>query len=810
MKRIDTISDAEQLRMAEHRVRELEHELQVMQSKLNQLTTSRSWMFIDWLRRAKYWLFHAPARLRREKTRQLLVRGLRKTGLYPIAARAWRLIRPAKYPRPVVAEVPLVDEDSRGYDVICLPVISWSSRFQRPQQMARQLAALGHRVFYASLEFHRGADAVLSVCERNIREMALPGAPGASVYRDLPSDRDLQRMVAAIDKMRREWRITSAAVVVQLPFWTALAELLRDKFGWPIVYDCMDDHAGFSTNCPEMLQVEQRTIAAADLVAVTSEALEMKVRPKAKRLALIRNACDFEHFAGCLTENENLDKNIHSHDNSNSRGLTAPGESISNSHAVRELLTPGYRASGNGESNAKPPTIGFYGAIAEWFDADLVADLAVLQPAWRFELIGGTFTGDVSRLEKLPNVRLLGEKPYAELPRLVADWDAFIIPFKRIPLTEATNPVKAYEMLATGKPVVAVDLPELRPMARDGLLALADDARGFAAAIQREMDDDDQRRRHDRRAFAAKNTWRDRAATLDRHIRELFPLASIIIVTYNNLRLNQSCLESVFQRTDWPNVEVIVVDNASTDGTAEWLAELEKKEQAARERADAERPGSVFPRGAWEQEQAAREQEEFLAGRPRLRVMLNRENLGFAGANNQALRAARDGFICLLNNDTVVSRGWLSTLCGHLRKMPAGGMVGPVSNMVGNEAKIPVGYANIDDMPAWAAHYCRLHDGESFPIIMLGFFCVAFPRELYERIGELDERFGLGYFEDTDYCYRAKQAGYEMRCVRDAFVHHWQGASFRLLGNDAFHGIFQENQNRFESKWGADSMAGAY
>ena len=76
------------------------------------------------------------------------------------------------------------------------------------------------------------------------------------------------------------------------------------------------------------------------------------------------------------------------------------------------------------------PTVGFYGAIAEWFDADLVADLAELRPGWKFELIGSTLTGDVSRLEKLPNVTLLGEKPYAELPRLVAAWDCFLIPFE--------------------------------------------------------------------------------------------------------------------------------------------------------------------------------------------------------------------------------------------------------------------------------------------------------------------------------------------------------------------------------------------
>ena len=82
-------------------------------------------------------------------------------------------------------------------------------------------------------------------------------------------------------------------------------------------------------------------------------------------------------------------------------------------------------------------------------------------------------------------------------------------------------------------------------------------------------------------------------------------------------------------------------------------------------------------------------------------------------------------------------------------------MSGPVSNMVGNEAKIPVGYTAIAEMPRWAAAYCRHHDGETVPMKMLGFFCVLLRREVYERVGEMDERFGVGFFEDTDYCYRA-------------------------------------------------------
>jgi GT2 family glycosyltransferase len=383
-------------------------------------------------------------------------------------------------------------------------------------------------------------------------------------------------------------------------------------------------------------------------------------------------------------------------------------------------------------------------------------------------------------------VTLLGEKPYGELPKLVAGWDCFVVPFKRIPLTEATNPMKVYEMLATGKPVVAVDLPELRPMARDGLLSIADDAPGFAAAIERELRaarapatdvavaateggpatcPGDMPRR--RQAFAARNTWNHRGEAMDRAIRGLFPLASIVVVTYNNLALNRQCLESIFAATDWPNFEVIVVDNASRDRTPDWLAR-----QAAQE--------------------------------PRLRVILNAENRGYSGGNNQGLEAARGEFLCLLNNDTVVTHGWLSTLIGHLRKMPEVGLVGPVGNMVGNEAMIPVGYRSVADMPRWAAAHCRDHDGETMPMNMLGFFCVLLRREVYEKVGPLDERFGVGFFEDDDYCRRARGLGYQLRTAHDAFVHHWHGASFRLLGPTARDEIFRVNQQVFETKWAAE------
>jgi polysaccharide pyruvyl transferase CsaB len=248
-------------------------------------------------------------------------------------------------------------------------------------------------------------------------------------------------------------------------------------------------------------------------------------------------------------------------------------------------------------------------------------------------------------------------------------------------------------------------------------------------------------------------------------LRLLFPKASIIVVTYNNADLNRLCLESVFARTEWPNLEVLVVDNGSSDGTPELLRHLQR-------------------------------------GHPNLTVLENRTNRGFAAACNQGLEAASGNYLVLLNNDTVVTRGWLTALVRHLKANPGIGMIGPVTNAIANKAKVEVGYTDVGELPAWAADWVRAHDGQSFPIPMLAFFCMAMHRQTWESVGPLDERFGPGMFEDDDYNRRVREQGWEIRCAQDAFVHHWQKASFRLLGKDAYLALWEENRKKYEEKWG--------
>ncbi len=239
--------------------------------------------------------------------------------------------------------------------------------------------------------------------------------------------------------------------------------------------------------------------------------------------------------------------------------------------------------------------------------------------------------------------------------------------------------------------------------------------------------------------------------------------ASILLLTYNNLNLTQMCLESILERTPLPDYEVIVVDNASQDGTPAFL-------------------------------------EEYAWAHPQVRAILNLTNTGFAHGNNQGAAAARGEYLVFLNNDTVVTGGWLGSLLRHLDD-PRVGMVGPVTNSSGNESRIKVDYTDVADMEAFARRYTLAHAGEAFEIEMLPFLCVALRREVFEQVGPLDERFGTGMFEDDDYALRLKEKGYKILCAEDVYIHHWGNASFSKLGQVEYRRLFEENRLKFEQKW---------
>ncbi len=133
-------------------------------------------------------------------------------------------------------------------------------------------------------------------------------------------------------------------------------------------------------------------------------------------------------------------------------------------------------------------------------------------------------------------------------------------------LTEATDPVKIYEYLSSGKPVVSTDLGELERLRE--IIYIAKNNEDFLNMLEIALKENDPIVKQKRISFAKENTWDKRVSELnDIIISKLFPKISIIIPTYNGINLLKPCIESIIQKTAYPNYEIIVIDNNSDDGT---------------------------------------------------------------------------------------------------------------------------------------------------------------------------------------------------------------------------------------------------
>ena len=611
----------------------------------------------------------------------------------------------------------------RKHDVICFSIIDWEFRYQRPQQLMSQFAANGHRVFYISTSrFHspaQGAEPRVRLIKENVWEVQLTASAAIDVYGDPRSADVEQSLHASLAALRREYHIGAAVSYVMIASWAQTALDARDAWQWPVLYDCMDEWENFPGIRPAVLQAERTLVDSCDLLIVTAARLEQKWKGRGRPMVLARNGVDVDFYAERCQPNTLLDGVSH-------------------------------------------PIVGYYGAIAEWFDIDLMTRIARERPQYHFVLLGGVFDVDTKALAALPNVSLLGQQPYQTMPQYAWHFDVCVIPFKVNPITDATDPVKLYEYLSAGKPVVSVAMEEVKPY-RD-LVHIAETADEFLVHLDAAVHETDPASVQRRQAFARQNSWTDRYNRVETALAAATPPVSIVIITYNNLAVSKLCLDSVLRNTDYPTFEVIVVDNASTDGTPRWL-------------------------------------EGLAAQHPNVRVILNDENQGFPKANNQGLAVATGSYLVLLNNDTVVPPGWLSRLVAHLADLDVG-LVGPVTNFVGNEAKVEVAYRTWGEMELFARDRARRWDGQCADIHMLAMFCLAMRRDTFERLGPLDEQFGIGMFEDDDYARRAREAGLRVVCAADTFVHHIGQATFKtLIQQGEYDELFARNRRSYEQKW---------
>lgn len=209
-----------------------------------------------------------------------------------------------------------------------------------------------------------------------------------------------------------------------------------------VVYHCVDEYAAFSDAAGEVRARERELLRKSDLVLVSASDLLKTKREHNPKTFLVTHGVDYEHF----------------------RRATDEGTPVA--PELRDLPRP---------------ILGFHGLIADWVDLPLLGELARMRPQWSIVLVGRGDT-DLSPIQGLPNVYVLGHRPYAKLPEYLRGFDIALLPFVVSELTMAANPLKLREYLAAGLPVVAAPLPEIARF--EGLVSLAFTAQEYSQEIE--------------------------------------------------------------------------------------------------------------------------------------------------------------------------------------------------------------------------------------------------------------------------------------------------------------------------------------
>jgi glycosyltransferase involved in cell wall biosynthesis len=245
------------------------------------------------------------------------------------------------------------------------------------------------------------------------------------------------------------------------------------------VYDCVDDYPEQTISARKRKLVamcDQMAVLRARLVFTTSIAMYERQRNLNAATHLVSNAGDYEHFAQA-------------------------SDRVFAAHEVSTLARP---------------VVGFAGNfLASKVDFVLLEETARARPGWTLLLIGPSAPETASVLERLaqfPNVRWIGAKPYAELPQYVAAFDVGVIPYVSNDYTRSCFPLKTYEYLAAGKPVVASGVPELAGMEPD--VVLVDGLASFIEAVQEAAGRNREADVLRRRQLAARNSWEKKTERL--------------------------------------------------------------------------------------------------------------------------------------------------------------------------------------------------------------------------------------------------------------------------------------------------------
>lgn len=233
------------------------------------------------------------------------------------------------------------------------------------------------------------------------------------------------------------------------------------------------------------------------------------------------------------------------------------------------------------------------------------------------------------------------------------------------------------------------------------------------------------------------------------------PKCDIVIPVWNHPEMTKDCIESIAKHTRFP-YRIVIVDNASDEPTRNYLDSIGKETS------------------------------------DRVVIIRNKENTGFVKAVNQGMRYSDAEYICIMNNDTLATDGWLTEMIEIAAANDDIGVINPSSN---TSCQFP-GEMSIDDY----AETLKKFKGDYQELYTCRAFAMVLKKEVKEKAGYLDEDYGMGYYDDTDYCKRAQELGLRTVRAKASYVYHKESQSFSKIKEKSE--IFSENEKKFIAKWG--------
>lgn len=535
------------------------------------------------------------------------------------------------------------------------------------------------------------------------------------LWMDITKGLNSKHLLRLIKKALIALDMKNILIWTENPFIHNLIRALNEEF---FIYDSVDnwlEHPYLKRYFSKVNYAYNQMSKKADLITVVSHQLKDFFESRgAQKVAFIPNAVDFQHYS-----------------RQNSRSYDIPGD-------IKSIGRP---------------ILGFVGILSNDIDFELLKYLAETHPDWNIVLIGREIEGTKSGLIRgIKNIYLLGYKSPEIIPDYLGYFDLCICIYKMNASSNSKDPMKLYEYLTSGKPIISTDIEEVSKL--KDVVVIVKTKEEFVQKIGEVLITDTEESRKRRLAVAQENNWSERTKSvfgiIEANKNYILDL-SVVIVNWNTRDLLRNCLNSIYKNIRDIKYEVIVIDNFSTDGSVDMLK-------------------SDFPQ---------------------VNLIANNENVGFGRANNQGFKISKGRHILFLNSDTIIISDKIVDLIGFLESHLDIGVIGPKILNSDNTTQIScqgfprlwwillssLGLLRFLPQKIKLKFNCYFHNFDaSCYVDSVGGACVLIKRKVFALIGGFDEDFFM-YGEDLDLGYRALKYDFKSYFLNMPFIIHLQNQS---------------------------------